>query len=449
LKKIIFIFPSLFLLAVVFSHSDPLWEDGLQPFDAKRFIAPDVCGVCHENIFDMWDGTLHAGAFDDSLYRAATKLFVTLAHNTGERDDAEHCVSCHNPIAYRSGQISGSSEDFSKTDEVTRHAISCDLCHTISEIVKTMNALFNTDPGFGEDTPGRKRGPHDDAESDYHETYFSSLHTSSEICGTCHNVTHRWYYTKLEGTYDEWLHSPYHSLDSTKVVTCQDCHMRQSEGRPSTGMTIRPDYPGTSASMGKERPHIYRHNVVGGNTFVPVLLGHPERAVLARDRLQHTAVLEVFTGEEHRGQVSRVTIRVKNEGAGHMIPTGVTEFRQMWLEVTVKDRKGKIIFTSGGVGLDGKLFQDTRVFQTLFGDSEGHPTINVSRAVMILNDKRIPPKGWQDEIYFMEKSFKKPLSITAELKYRSMDPAIVKLLMGGQTYDIPIVTMAKIETVIK
>jgi len=171
--------------------------------------------------------------------------------------------------------------------------------------------------------------------------------------------------TKLEGTYDEWYNSPYNSPDPGKRVVCQDCHMRQAPGLPSTGMTERPDYPGKSADMGRERPHIYRHSVVGGNVFMTALLGNTEKAELARERLMHAAELEILIPESG-GVLNGFTVRVKNEGAGHMLPTGVTEFRQMWLEVTVKDKKGKTAFFSGMTD-DGSLPEDTCLFNTVFG----------------------------------------------------------------------------------
>lgn len=419
------------------------WMNGLEPMEAERFINPDVCGQCHDEIHEMWDGSMHSLALDDPLFRAASKLFVSKSVHPGEREDAEHCVACHNPIAYRSGAIKGSSGDYSNVDKVTSRSISCDMCHTIDEIVMTRNTSFNTDPGNGESDPGVKRGPRSDSEPMFHEAAYSAIHTSSEVCGTCHNVTHLWYMTKLEGTYDEWYHSPYNSPDPAKRISCQECHMRQSPGNPSTGMTERPDYPGRSASMGEERPHIYRHSVTGANTFTPALLGHPDRIVLAEERLKNAAVIEVVdTGS--KGTISSVAIRVKNEGAGHMLPTGVTEFRQMWLEVEVRDRLGKVVYSSGGVGADGSLLPGTHAFGTVFGDPSGKPTVNVTEADRMLSDHRIQPKGRVDETFVFGGDLRKPLTVNARLMYRSMEPALVENLLGTR-HAVPEVIMAETE----
>ncbi|MFC1551412.1 multiheme c-type cytochrome [Candidatus Latescibacterota bacterium] len=423
-------------------------NDNLKPFRLEGFISPETCGNCHDEIFDMWNGTMHSQATADPLFRAATKLFVGIVTDPGEVADAEHCIGCHNPIAYRSGQIKGTSDNYDNVDDVTKYSISCDMCHSINEIVELRNASFNTDPGNGEDDPGVKRGPRDDAESMYHETVFSDIHASPRICGTCHNVYHLSHITKLEGTYDEWYNSPYNSADESKVVACQDCHMHQAPGIPSTGMTDRPDFPGQSAMMGKERPHIYRHSVIGANTFTTALLGYPQWAELAAERLKHAAVLDISIPEDSGKRLSSFTVRVSNEGAGHMLPTGVTEFRQMWLEVEVTDRKGKTVYSSGKMNPDASLPDGTCIFNTVFGDSEGNPTFNVATAAVMLTDHRIPPKGYVDESFFTSEPLKLPLTIHARLNYRSLDPAVVESLLGEKK-EVPVVVMAEAEKVIE
>jgi len=422
------------------------WDvEGLQPFNGEAFINPDVCGRCHDDIFDMWSGTMHSKAFMDPLFRAATKRFIAETATDGERADAEHCVACHNPIAYRSGQIPGTSADYEKVNDVTKHSISCDLCHTIIEIVEPRNASFNTEPGKGEDDPGTKRGPRDDPEPMYHESAFSKIHVSSEICGGCHNVTHLAYKTKLESTYDEWLQSPYNNADEKLSIDCQDCHMRQTSGHPSTGMTDRPDFPGKSTPMGKERPHIFRHTVIGGNAYLPPMLGSPGLAELAVERLQKAAILELREVAKDADGQWAFTVRVKNEGAGHMLPTGVSEYRQMWLDVTVTDAGGKVVYTSGELGAEGALLADTRIFNTVFGDSKGIPTMNVARAAVMLSDHRVPPKGYLDERFTLSRQPSMPCTVHVVLRYRSLDPSVARLLLGNDAPPVPVIDMTVLE----
>ena len=118
-------------------------------------------------------------------------------------------------------------------------------------------------------------------------------------------------------------------------------------------------------------------------------------------------------------------------------------------EITVKDGEGRTVFSSGGIGEDGALVPETCVFQTVFGDPEGKPTVNVTEAAMILTDRRIQPKGWEDETFYFGKELKKPLKVNVALKYRSMDPALVKLLIKDGDYEVPVVVMTELEEIIK
>ncbi len=64
---------------------------------------------------------------------------------------------------------------------------------------------------------------------------------------------------------------------------------------------------------------------------------------------------------------------VKNVGAGHHLPTGVADFRELWLDITVKDRNGKVVFEAGKLKEDGNLGEDARPFMKVFGDKDGKP----------------------------------------------------------------------------
>jgi hypothetical protein len=50
-----------------------------------------------------------------------------------------------------------------------------------------------------------------------------------------------------------------------------------------------------------------------------------------------------------------IKVRVHNKRAGHHMPTSLTNIRQIWLEMTVKDQSGKVLMTTGTVGKDGSL----------------------------------------------------------------------------------------------
>jgi hypothetical protein len=55
------------------------------------------------------------------------------------------------------------------------------------------------------------------------------------------------------------------------------------------------------------------------------------------------------------------------------LPTGVADFRELWLDIEIKDKDGKIIFSSGKLNKNGDLKKESRLFQKVFGDKNGKP----------------------------------------------------------------------------
>jgi len=228
----------------------------------------------------------------------------------------------------------------------------------------------------------------------------------AEMCATCHDVTNRLtlknelgYWVggfPIERTYSEWQSSRYaarpgnESFDPAYQRDCQTCHMQQDFGQPGTAQTLyrdgRPVAPlaGKPAEGGPQRSVFYSHHFIGGNAYVPRLIGatvtdsgrvesYPELSVysfssadkssvyanafweipdngkpsagpptqharLAWDRLRNVLDLELeapaFAGE---GNGVPISIRVTNSGSGHKFPTGFPEGRVGWVAVHAWD----------------------------------------------------------------------------------------------------------------
>jgi mono/diheme cytochrome c family protein len=216
----------------------------------EQFIEPEVCESCHSEIFEQWNGSMHSKAFVDPVWRAATKLFFKEAKTAGEILEMKACVKCHTPLGFRSYAISSPADDYDKLAELPAQGIFCNWCHNISEVKHLGDAGYEVEPGGGEDDPSTMLGPRKDSDSPFHPTKYSELHTKSEFCGLCHNVSHAENKLPIEETYNEWKNSPYNTGDPETTVNCQDCHMRQRPGIPATGKTARPDNPGQAADDG-------------------------------------------------------------------------------------------------------------------------------------------------------------------------------------------------------
>ncbi len=408
-------------------------------FEVEQFIDPETCGGCHSEILGQWRDSMHNLSHKDPVYSRVAKFLREGLTEAGEIEEAESCVKCHTPVGYVTGFPKKLSDDLTKTPEIAVQGIQCDYCHSAVDLSKMYNNGLILSPGQGEDDPGVKYGPFDDSESDFHKSAFSKLHTDSKICGTCHNVKHVAFGTDLETTYTEWEKSPYNDSEPGKRVNCQDCHMRQRPGIPATGTTDRPDNPGAATDFSDERPHIFTHYFVGANSGVTAGFGSEEKADMARDRLKHAASVSL---DLSRASAGKVSVTVTNSGAGHSLPTGVGDLRQVWIELTLTDASGKLLFSTGILDQKKELGPDTVIFRTILGDGRGNPVLNLAKAREILSDTRIPAKASATHTFDLGTKPQKGQKIQARLLYRGMPQKILNLVPGEKLGPLPVVEMA-------
>lgn len=410
-----------------------------------RFISPEVCSDCHGEIYEQWQNSMHHLAHKDPVYARLAKFLRKGLTDAGEIAEAESCVKCHTPVGYISGFPKKVSDDLSRTPGIATAGIQCDYCHSAESVKQIHNNGLVIRPGHGEDDPGVKFGPFDDSEPDFHEAQYSKLHTEARFCGTCHNVKHVAFGTDLETTYTEWKNSVYANPSSGKAVSCQGCHMYQRPGIPATGSTPRPENPGSATDYSKKRPHIFTHYFVGANAYVPGQFKDEGKVRMAQDRLKNAAVVALDISKLTEGELG---VSVKNIGAGHSIPTGLGDLRQVWLEIKVISPDKKTIFQSGVLDEKGLLPENAIMFRTVFGDDKGAPVINVSKARQILSDTRIKAGETAKRTIKIGKGTKKGSRISVRLLYRSAPQKILTLLPGKSMPPQPVVEMAAADTVI-
>ncbi len=426
------------LLTLVTFSAAPVAANKLK---IEQFISPETCGDCHGTIYNRWENSLHNQSHVDPVYNKVADCLRKNLTDANEIAEAESCVKCHTPIGNITGFPLKTSDDRSKSPEIAKKGIQCDYCHSATGATKPYNNGLIISPGNGEEDPGIKRGPFKDSESDFHETEYSSFHTRSDICGTCHDVRHVAYGTVLESTFTEWKTGPYNSKDPKKRVNCQDCHMYQRPGIPATGSTKRPANKGKAADNGPIREHIFTHYFVGGNVPVPTLAGDRVKGKMATERLQNAAELTVDTTMIAKGKLS---VTVKNTGAGHYLPTGLADVRQMWLEIVITDSKGTTCFSSGVLNKNGYLPDGSKIYNTVFGDGKGQVVSNISKAKEVLKDSRIPPhQSVTEHFSFKPQKGKKPV-VTVKLLYRSAPQQIVDTVFGKGKMTLPVIEMERV-----
>ena len=244
--------------------------------------------------------------------------------------------------------------------------------------------------------------PYQQVDSSKHKSYHQAMFVRSEMCAACHDVTNALPIKNsigryaggfpIERTYTEWANSRYADRPGNKFFDpahkrdCQSCHMQQDYGQPGTAQTLYdpmghalPILKDPVATDGKERP-FFTHHFVGGNAFVPRLIGkdvdnsgnvspYPELSVysytsedhsspysravwthterkgvyaqqqrLAWDRLRHVLSLEAAGPPSAAAGTSvPISLSVANTGSGHDFPSGFPEGRIGWLAVHAYD----------------------------------------------------------------------------------------------------------------
>jgi hypothetical protein len=398
-----------FLTALVLSASPAAYA---AQYTAQDFMQPSYCNGCHTTLYNQWKKSAHSRAVSDDLFQKTVAVAVADLGGPGNPDAQAiqaFCFKCHSPIGNLIGEVPPKSAG-------AMSAISCDFCHTVSGTTGGGNGSFVNTPG------NVKRGPYVDAVSPVHETTLSVLHTQSEFCGMCHDVFHPTNGLPLEQTYTEWKNSPY----PAKNEQCQHCMM------PAMKNTF-------AASGGPKRPVVFSHNFAGAN------FAEGDKAE-ATKLLKSAAKITLTTDRTSAkpGDTVNITAKVTNIGAGHSIPTGLTEIRDVWLEISAIDVDGK----------SSRVFEER--YTTILEDAQGKHdgTVPVWRAVKIFSDNRIAP----NETKTYEKSFEIPAgkegyykmaatlnyraarkAVTSELKLKTMPSMVIAnaekkvMLPGGDT----------------
>jgi hypothetical protein len=304
------------------------------------FSSSTVCGRCHLEIYDHWRNSLHARSVEDPIFKTA--YYEAYATSSGEAKFL--CLKCHAPTT----QV---TKDFDLKGQISKEGVTCDYCHSVMAInSKNDGDFYKVQLGL------TKTGPWKDSKSKAHQSAYSPLFESSTFCSGCHEFVNKHGVRVLE-TYSEWERSIY----SKEGITCQNCHMPRIEGlKVASG----PDK--------STRNYVNLHKLAGGSSL---------------GQLQRALVVDI-TSMERQGNDLVVGVALTNEGAGHMVPTGLPG-RSIVLEVVVRE---------GGF----KLQSREQAFQKILLDGEGREIEKLSQlfdAQAIAQDNRIAPRETRYETF--------------------------------------------------
>lgn len=231
---------------------------------------------------------------------------------------------------------------------------------------------------------------------------------SSEFCGACHDVRlfgtdslgirdRGEHFKRLRNAYSEWkTWADTEKAAGRRAATCQDCHMSLfpgvcvadaagganaaaggggKEGCP-TGFHFESRAPGEKArgmvaASSSEARSVTSHYFT--SVDLPLAAEFPEKWAtdptldangvplgLELRRLQmlrHTFKFALGRGARIGGQLE-IPVEIQNAGAGHRVPAGFSQEREIWVELTVKDSRGDVVYEVGHISGDDADLRD-------------------------------------------------------------------------------------------
>jgi hypothetical protein len=336
------------IVAIVLTLAPAAAVSGTLPAPASA----EQCGRCHRAIHDSWATSAHAHAMTSPAFLEAEDA----AEQKFGRTARGVCLGCHAPMA---AQLT----DLELSRKVSWEGVTCEYCHSIRDVTAD-GPRYRAVVQIGL----VKSGPWKDATSPAHGAAYSRIHTSALLCAVCHEYRNRLGFPVVT-TYDEWKDSPSGKGD----LECQQCHMALVQGA-----VVDP-------RVKRDATHLVNLHAMPGSHSVSQL----NRAL--------TAKLDA----SRNGQNVDVEVRVKNEGAGHDLPTG-SPMRQMILEVRVASA-GVVIGT------------EKRTYARVLADADGNEIpaeyVAFMNAAKVLSDTRLAPDETRTERF----SFKVPAGQTAQV----------------------------------
>ena len=387
---------------------------------SEAYPAPQTCARCHKGIHDNWEDSMHAVSATDEWYLRVKDL---LAFEEGE-PAVRLCAGCHAPVALMTGEVGL----YNQESAASKQGVSCSFCHTV-ESVHGGNGGWVSNPGRVRMYRGGDYLAEEGVENAAHLVMASPgvhkadmmrpLYRDSAMCMSCHQFELNG--VKLQSTYEEWQTSEY----AAEGVTCQSCHFT-----PGAGPKV-PD-PGHLVESYPERDHILRHTLSGAST---VAAPRWEKNV---ETLRETVELEANLDE------NKLEVTVHNRKAGHHLPTGVGDMRQMWLEVVAYDAQENEVYSSGKLDPAGYLPDEAALFHQVLGDAQGNPIVrhDIWRVAQVLEDTRIPAKGSVTSSFDLPAGASK---VQVRLLWRDAPAEFVQRVLKRPAHTIPVSELARWE----
>ncbi|MHC4947782.1 MAG: multiheme c-type cytochrome [Planctomycetota bacterium] len=339
-------------------------------FDERSLAGSQTCGSsgCHTQILEEWEVSAHRYSAMDTIFQAIQGV---MAEQNGA-ESTRYCGGCHDPISLFAGTKNIFVEDLTNIVGYNE-GVSCLVCHAIHETDLQGNAAYVVDQPseylwqWSED--GWRKLARDFLIRTYpaeHNRLAKRVFKAPEYCAACHKQfideeVNNVGWVQLQNQYDNWKASHwYHEGDPTKTVECRECHMPLvPSDDPAAGDSA--DY-NRDPGDGMHRSHRF----IASNQLMPMMLeldGWEEQVRLTEEWLRGTFEIPEIEDKWAKGPIVQVAIEtpesvqagdelpirlvLSSNKVGHDYPTGPLDIIQSWVELTVIDDDGNVVYASG------------------------------------------------------------------------------------------------------
>lgn len=458
-----------------FSPSNARTEDG-KLIPANQFLPAARCASCHKESHAQWSESVHRNAGREPFYKES----VALLERSRGGVPAQHCESCHAPVAVLSGELQTASSSLKTSHAMEDEGVSCAVCHSIVEVRLEGTGSYTmrrpallaredgtpvmgnvTDAQIMADPEGHKRA------------VMRPLLRTPEFCASCHKSVatpelNQYKFLRGFSAYDEWQQSgasgeaimPYYRREQR--LSCHTCHMHRVDGL---------------GDLGAKNGTIASHRWIGANTAAPLFYGQQRQVELTENFLKSKVLnLDIFsiksatTGKLNAplnaqglnslalvpGEEVTVEVVVSNRRAAHSFPPELRDMYEPWVEFEALNESGATVYHSGFIKPDQTLDDGAHVYKSILLDESGRM---VMRHQMWLTKVKAydnsVPSGRSDIARY---HFRVPtaagtgaftsLTLRARLNYRRFIQEYTSYVLqrrGQPTLNIPVVRMAEAE----
>ncbi len=234
-----------------------------------------------------------------------------------------------------------------------------------------------------------------------------------EMCGACHDVRlfgtdtlgvrdRGEHFKRLRNAYSEWrTWAEGERAAGRRAATCQDCHMSlypgvcvadapeksgprdgcpqgfhfeaRAAGEKARGLVASSSaepraiashyFTSVEVPLANEFPDAWAKDTTLDADGVP--LGLDARRTMM---LRHTFRFAIGSATRIGARLE-IPIEIQNVGAGHRVPAGFSQEREIWVELTVKDARGQVVYEVGKVSGDDQDLRDKAFVRVSTGEA--------------------------------------------------------------------------------